>query len=357
VENGQGGLLNLLLLKIYQEKSKFICVWLSWVILAVLFFPIATSASDSEHVVISPVSVLGEIPVPEQQMLFNRFREQINQHYSLVSYQVLEMIADQEESIDIENCKSSKCAQKIKNFINRIRWQFKTDDLFLFGLVKIETETQLSLKLSSLSSPEVTQIIVTRTCHDCGIAALMGEVDKLVQMMLQKIVELKFIYPEEKVASPEDIFPKVTDEKPEEKIASPGDISPKVTDEKPEEKIASPGDISPKATDEKLDLTPEPPPPDPYTLARDAYNQQIGKLLVNVTYSLQVFRSGMFVKLEVTIDQEGNVVNQKIIKSSGSNDFDQTAILNVQEIEFDPLPEVMKKFGNYVVILQIQNSR
>jgi len=289
-------------------------------------------------VVISPISVLGEIPVPEQQMLFNRFREQINQHYSLVSYQVLEMIAEQDDSLDIENCKSSNCARKVKNFINRIRWQFKTDDLFLFGLVKSETETQLSLKLSSLSAPEVTQIIVTRTCHDCGIGALMDEVDRLVQRMLQKIVEQKFIYPEEK-------------------IASPGDIPPKATDEKPEEKIASPGDIPPKATDEKSELTPEPPPPDPYTLARDAYNQQIGKLLVNVTYSLQVFRSGMYVKLEVSIDQEGNVVNQKIIKSSGSQDFDQTAILNVQEIQFDPLPEVMKKFGNYVVILQIQNYR
>ena len=290
-------------------------------------------------------------------MLFNRFREQINQHYSLVSYQVLEMIAEQEESIDIENCKSSNCAQKVKNFINRIRWQFKTDDLFLFGLVKSEKETQLSLKLSSLSAPEVTQIIVTRTCHDCGIAALMDEVDKLVQRMLQKIVEQKFIYPEEKVASPGTAPRKETGEIPVGGITSPGATPRKGADEKPEGRITSPGDITRKGTDEKSDLTPEPPPPDPYTLARDAYNQQIGKLLVNVTYSLQVFRSGMFVKLEVTIDQEGNVVNQKIIKSSGSNDFDQTAILNVQEIEFDPLPEVMKKFGNYVVILQIQNSR
>ena len=166
----------------------------------------------------------------------------------------------------------------------------------------------------------------------------MDEVDTLVQRMLQKIVKQKFIYPEEK-------------------IASPGDIPPKATDEKPEEKIDSLGDIPPKATDEKSELTPEPSSPDPYTLARDAYNKQIGKLLVNVTYSLQVFRSGMYVKLEVSIDQEGNVVNQKIIKSSGSPDFDQTAIINVQEIQFDPLPEVMKKFGNYVVILQIQNSR
>ena len=212
--------MNLLLLKIYQYKSKFSSIWLSCVFLSVLFFPIKISASDSERVVISPISVLGEIPVPEQQMLFNRFREQINQHYSLVSYQVLEMIAEQEESIDIENCKSSNCAQKVKNFINRIRWQFKTDDLFLFGLVKSEKETQLSLKLSSLSAPEVTQIIVTRTCHDCGIGTLMDEVDRLVQRMLQKIVEQKFIYPEEKVASPGDITPKAIDEKMEEKIVT-----------------------------------------------------------------------------------------------------------------------------------------
>ena len=327
-----------MLQKINKIKRNSTYIWFSWAILALMLFPIKNRASDTERIVISPMTVLGEIPVPEQQILFNHFRDQINQHYSLVSYKVLEMITSQEESIDIEKCKNSNCARQIKNFINRISWQFKVDNLFLFGLIKSEKTTQLTLKFSSLSAPEVTKKIATRTCHECGIEALLGEVDMLVKKMLQKIVEKKFIYPEEKVASP-------------------GDIPPKATDEKTEEKIASPEDIPPKTTDEKPDLTPEPPPQDPYTLARDAYNQQIGKLLVNVTYSLQVFRSGMFVKLEVTIDQEGNVVNQKIIKSSGGQDFDQTAILNVQEIQFDPLPEVMKKFGNYVVILQIQNSR
>ena len=300
------------------------------------------SASDSERAVISPIYVLGNVTVPEQQMLFNRFREQISQHYSLVSYQVLEMIAQQEGSIDIENCKSSECALKVKSFINRIRWQFKTEDLFLFGLIKSGKDTQLSLKLSSLSAPEVVQIIVTRTCDDCGILELIDEVDIVVQRMLQKIVEKKFIYSEKKITSPEDIITETTKEKTKKKL---------------KEKITSPEDIITETTEEKLDPSPKPPPPDPYNLARDSYNQQIGKLLVNVTYSLQVFRSGMFVKLEVTIDQEGNVVNQKILKSSDSKDFDQTAILNVQEIQFDPLPDVMKKFGNYVVILQIQNSR
>ena len=324
--------------KINKIKRNSTCIWLSWTILALVLFPLKNRASDSERVVISPMTVLGEIPVPEQQILFNHFRDQINQHYSLVSYKVLEMITNQEESIDIEKCKNSNCARQIKNFINRISWQFKVDNLFLFGLIKSEKTTQLTLKFSSLSAPEVTKKIATRTCHECGIKALLGEVDMLVKRMLQKIADNKFIYPEEKVAFPGDNLPNKIKEKPEKKVASPKDMLPEVTEEKP-------------------DPTPEPPPPDPYNLARDAYNQQIGKLLVNVTYSLQVFRSGMFVKLEVTIDQKGNVVNQKIIKSSGSQDFDQTAILNVQEIQFDSLPEEMKKFGNYVVILQIQNSR
>ena len=51
------------------------------------------------------------------------------------------------------------------------------------------------------------------------------------------------------------------------------------------------------------------------------------------------------------------VVNQKIIKSSGSHDFDDTTIMSLEEIQFDPLPETMLKYGNYIVILQIQNSR
>ncbi|MBG56633.1 MAG: hypothetical protein CL935_05875 [Deltaproteobacteria bacterium] len=327
----------LLLPKIYKGKSKLICIWLLWLVITTMYLS-KISASDSARVIISPISVLGKIPIPEQQILFNRFREQINHHYTLVSYRVLEMIADQEESIDIENCKSSNCVSKVKNFIDRIRWQFKTDDLFLFGLVKSEKETQLTLKLSSLTTPEVTQLIVTRNCHDCDVSTLIDEVDSLVQSMLQKIVEQKYIYPKEKIASPRDIVPRKTEEKMEEKVASPRATKPKTAEKKLEQRL-------------------EPSPPDPYTVARDGYNQQIGKLLVNVTYSLQVFRSGMFVKLQVSIDQEGNVVNHKIIKSSGSQDFDQTAILNVKEIKFDPLPDVMKKFGNYIVILQIQNSR
>jgi len=304
-----------------------------------------TCTADSARAIIGPMSVLGNLSVPEQQILFNRFREQLNQRYHLVSHKVLELIAERGiKSIDIEDCTSSKCVREVLSFTKNLHHQFKTDELFLFQLVRNETETQMSLKLSSLSIPEVTEKIVTRTCHKCGTETLIRHVDKLVQKMLENL-------PLEKVALPEkDIVPT------EKEVALPEkDIAPT------EKEVASPEKFSSPEPVELLDLAekqiPEPPAPDPYIVARESYNQRIGQLLLDVTYALQIFRSGMFVQLEVSIDESGTVADIIIKTTSGSQDFDETAIMALEDIQFDPLPEAMLKYGNYVVILQIQNSR
>jgi len=304
-----------------------------------------TCTADSARAIIGPMSVLGNLSVPEQQILFNRFREQLNQRYHLVSHKVLELIAERGiKSIDIEDCTSSKCVREVLSFTKNLHHQFKTDELFLFQLVRNETETQMSLKLSSLSIPEITEKIVTRTCHKCDTETLIRHVDKLVQKMLENL-------PLEKVALPEkDIVPT------EKEVASPKkDIAPT------EKEVASPEKFSSPEPVELLDLAekqiPEPPAPDPYIVARESYNQRIGQLLLDVTYALQIFRSGMFVQLEVSIDESGTVADIIIKTTSGSQDFDETAIMALEDIQFDPLPEAMLKYGNYVVILQIQNSR
>ena len=304
-----------------------------------------TCTADSARAIIGPMSVLGNLSVPEQQILFNRFREQLNQRYHLVSHKVLELIAERGiKSIDIEDCTSSKCVREVLSFTKNLHHQFKTDELFLFQLVRNETETQMSLKLSSLSIPEITEKIVTRTCHKCDTETLIRQVDKLVQKMLENL-------PLEKVALPEKDI--VTTEK---EVALPEkDIAPT------EKEVASPEKFSSPEPVELLDLAekqiPEPPAPDPYIVARESYNQRIGQLLLDVTYALQIFRSGMFVQLEVSIDESGTVADIIIKTTSGSQDFDETAIMALEDIQFDPLPEAMLKYGNYVVILQIQNSR
>ena len=318
-----------------------------------------TCTADSARAIIGPMSVLGNLSVPEQQILFNRFREQLNQRYHLVSHKVLELIAERGiKSIDIEDCTSSKCVREVLSFTKNLHHQFKTDELFLFQLVRNETETQMSLKLSSLSIPEITEKIVTRTCHKCDTETLIRHVDKLVQKMLENL-------PLEKVALPEkDIVPTEKEVALPEKYIAPTEKEVPLPEKyiaPTEKEVASPEKFSSPEPVELLDLAekqiPEPPAPDPYIVARESYNQRIGQLLLDVTYALQIFRSGMFVQLEVSIDESGTVADIIIKTTSGSQDFDETAIMALEDIQFDPLPEAMLKYGNYVVILQIQNSR
>ena len=304
-----------------------------------------TCTADSARAIIGPMSVLGNLSVPEQQILFNRFREQLNQRYHLVSHKVLELIAERGiKSIDIEDCTSSKCVREVLSFTKNLHHQFKTDELFLFQLVRNETETQMSLKLSSLSIPEITEKIVTRTCHKCDTETLIRHVDKLVQKMLENLPLEKVALPEKDIVHTEKEVPL-----PEKDIAPTG------------KEVASPEKFSSPEPVELLDLAekqiPEPLAPSPYIMARESYNQRIGQLLLDVTYALQIFRSGMFVQLEVSIDESGTVADIIIKTTSGSQDFDETAIMALEDIQFDPLPEAMLKYGNYVVILQIQNSR
>ncbi|MDP7582182.1 MAG: TonB family protein [SAR324 cluster bacterium] len=277
----------------------------------------------------------------EQQILFNRFREKLNKSYHLVSHMVLELITEQGlSSIDLEDCTDSKCVRSVLSFVKNLRQQFNTNELFLFQLVRSKTEVQLSLKLSSLSQPEVTKEIVTQTCQQCNLEKLKLQVDIIVERMLDKIAG-EDIAPRKEAVASEKVAPL------REEIALP--------EEAENQKQAK----SPELYEDKTPEAPvkETPVQDPYVVERNSYNRQISKLLIDVTYALQIFRTGMFVQLEVSIDPSGTVVNHKVIKSSGSHDFDDTAIMSLEEIQFAPLPEAMLKYGNYVVILQIQNSR
>lgn len=324
---------------------KYVCLVI--IILQSTFFLSKISRADVDRALVAPMSVLGKVSVPEQQILFNRLREKLNQRFHIVSHKVLVLIAEKGmRSIDIEDCTSSKCVKKVLSFIRNLELQFKTDKMFMFQLVRRENVTQLSLKYAAMSVPEITREIVTQTCRECGTEKLIQNVDILVQRMLQKLMLENVALPEKEISpSKKEVA------LPEKEITRPeGDVTSLEETSSPSPETATPSDLAEKQI-------PEQPAPDPYILARDSYNQHISKLLLDVTYALQIFRSGMFVKLEISIDSAGIVVDQEIIKSSGSQDFDDTTMMTLEEIQFDPLPDAMLKFGNYAVILQIQNSR
>jgi len=324
---------------------KYVCLVI--IILQSTFFLSKISRADVDRAFVAPMSVLGKVSVPEQQILFNRLREKLNQRFHIVSHKVLVLIAEKGmRSIDIEDCTSSKCVKKVLSFIRNLELQFKTDKMFMFQLVRRKNVTQLSLKYAAMSVPEITREIVTQTCRECDTEKLIQNVDILVQRMLQKLMLENVALPEKEISpSKKEVA------LPEKGITSPkGGVTSREETSSPSTETATPSDLAEKQI-------PEQPAPDPYILARDSYNQHISKLLLDVTYALQIFRSGMFVKLEISIDSAGIVVDQEIIKSSGSQDFDDTTMMTLEEIQFDPLPDAMLKFGNYAVILQIQNSR
>ena len=329
-----------------MRKHKLLYLYLTLSLLNSSLFFSNSSYAKSTRVIVGPISVVGEVSAAEQQILFNRFREKLNKSYHLVSHMVLELITEQGlSSIDLEDCTDSKCVRSVLSFVKNLRQQFNTNELFLFQLVRSKTEVQLSLKLSSLSQPEVTKEIVTQTCQQCNLEKLKLQVDIIVERMLDKIAG-EDIAPRKEAVASEKVAPL------REEIALPEEAENQKQAKSPELYE----DKTPEAPVKEAPVK-ETPVQDPYVVARNSYNRQISKLLIDVTYALQIFRTGMFVQLEVSIDPSGTVVNHKVIKSSGSHDFDDTAIMSLEEIQFAPLPEAMLKYGNYVVILQIQNSR
>ncbi len=330
----------------YMRKHKLLYLYLTLSLLNSSLFFSNSSYAKSTRVIVGPISVVGEVSAAEQQILFNRFREKLNKSYHLVSHMVLELITEQGlSSIDLEDCTDSKCVRSVLSFVKNLRQQFNTNGLFLFQLVRSKTEVQLSLKLSSLSQPEVTKEIVTQTCQQCNLEKLKLQVDIIVERMLDKIAG-EDIAPRKEAVASEKVAPL------REEIALPEEAENQKQAKSPELYE----DKTPEAPVKEAPVK-ETPVQDPYVVERNSYNRQISKLLIDVTYALQIFRTGMFVQLEVSIDPSGTVVNHKVIKSSGSHDFDDTAIMSLEEIQFAPLPEAMLKYGNYVVILQIQNSR
>ena len=329
-----------------MRKHKLLYLYLTLSLLNSSLFFSNSSYAKSTRVIVGPISVVGEVSAAEQQILFNRFREKLNKSYHLVSHMVLELITEQGlPSIDLEDCTDSKCVRSVLSFVKNLRQQFNTNELFLFQLVRSKTEVQLSLKLSSLSQPEVTKEIVTQTCQQCNLEKLKLQVDIIVERMLDKIAG-EDIAPRKEAVASEKVAPL------REEIALPEEAENQKQAKSPELYE----DKTPEAPVKEAPVK-ETPVQDPYVVERNSYNRQISKLLIDVTYALQIFRTGMFVQLEVSIDPSGTVVNHKVIKSSGSHDFDDTAIMSLEEIQFAPLPEAMLKYGNYVVILQIQNSR
>ena len=308
---------------------------------------------------VAPLSAIGDFSDEEKQIIFNRFRSSLNKRYELVSHKLIEGIQKHGySSIDIEDCKEEFCIKTVLAFIQQLNSTQHADELFILQVVRHQNLLQFTIKQSSLANPSITNKIVVDECMNC---TLLNSTLKLDQLLSQHF-------------SSHQISEQPITQKPDSKTHTFQEISLQEQDETATQLHSEDSLDDSQMTqlpfneeDEEDDgyetqelITEELPPKpqvDPYVAARDAYNQGIGDYLIDVTYALQIFRSGMSVLIEVTIEHDGTVSHQKIARSSGSRDFDETATLALSSVQFDPLPEVMRTYSNYMVILQLQNSR
>ena len=367
----------------WQKNTRiFLPLNLFLIMISLLFFYDAKPVISSESrpmAIMGPLITTGSVDETTQQILFDRLREHLLQRFMLVSHVIVDSIREKGfKSIDIENCRSSKCVNTILDFLDELEARYQTRLFFQLSIHQSGPETHFSLKHTDLRFPEVIRQLKTASCRNCNLPEKKQALDEVSLAMIQvfpkpvpeprKMVEQEAETLEQE---PKLEISKELKEQPlkpaqtiETKPSSLLEITEKPdeteTAERPQEPVKLEEEVRKEDHSEKK-MQPDPvevalpEPKDPYEIARDEYNAFLASQLLDITYSLQVFRIGMHVVIQLEIDEEGILLSQKVIQSSGSKDFDETAMIGVEELELKPLPEPLNEYASYKVNLRIQN--
>ena len=91
-------------------------------------------------------------------------------------------------------------------------------------------------------------------------------------------------------------------------------------------------------------------------LAGDQYNMHI-RSRIKAKAKFGSFSPNLFVKIELQIDETGQIIYHEIKESSGSKAFDQAAILAVRNAVLDALPKALAENPPYIVLIRIQSPQ
>ncbi|RPH99381.1 MAG: energy transducer TonB [Calditrichaeota bacterium] len=146
----------------------------------------------------------------------------------------------------------------------------------------------------------------------------------------------------------------------EQEKRPPAPTRPSVPVESEDEEI--PEDATIEMTDINLDELPPPPPPPedeqgetPIFVAYDEAPQPIGgfaAIQANLTYPEIARKAGVEgrVYVNVLIDERGNVVDTKVLKSLGNNGCDEAAIAAIRSVKWKPAKQRDKSVKVWVGI-------
>ena len=358
----------------------------------------ASTHALAGRVLVSTSKPVGEVPRTLVAMLGNRLQEIAIGDADLLSPRLLRPLEMEGiSSADPDDCTSAHCDHAIREHFYTLHLLYEASDLLLLQIVTEQQTTQLRLKRVRMDEPMIATALATEMCVACTTPELLTRLVPLFNKVWGTPLEIPTVAePETSPAEPESPAPEKTTV--EEPVATPREAltekqplpdeadtptSETVEDTHPESPTRDltkelleeleqgttelPLDeevsqdeyaekLRPEADTETFEKLFEHPAPDPYDVAAAEYNQHLMTKLQDVSYALQVYQTGMKVLVELEIGAKGELLNQRLLESSGLEDFDQLALEQVEFMQFPPLPEPMVEFAPHVVHVYLQNS-
>ena len=307
-------------------------------LIVLFFFSLPSRVWSQEYKPRAVVMGLNMSPTPEfsEQILLHNLRKELARTYDFSDQSSFEQVLQKiRQSTNKQSCLHLKCILKILKI-------FPQTSLFL--LKSIPKETRLTLVL-------IGENRKWRVKHEACLECRLTQQDMLKSIVLR--MESYTVHPTAMLdLKPEQPSKSSSPEYSLKKEESDQKIKTEVTNFAPEPKINESKIIPTRKAMLPLELL-------KFKIAQRRYNQLIWK---NIKKDLMFFRqkhrnrssSNLKTRLRLQIDQFGKVIEQRLLKTSGSQKFDKIIMDSVDQLKLPPPMELLIRHPPYVVTILIQ---
>ena len=307
-------------------------------LIVLFFFSLPSRVWSQEYKPRAVVMGLNMSPTPEfsEQILLHNLREELARTYDFSDQSSFEQVLQKiRQSTNKQSCLHLKCILKILKI-------FPQTSLFL--LKSIPKETRLTLVLIGKNRK-------WRVKHEACLECRLTQQDMLKSIVLR--MESYTVHPTAMLdLKPEQPSKSSSPEYSLKKEESDQKIKTEVTNLTHEPKISESKIVPARKAMLPLELL-------KFKIAQRRYNQLIWK---NIKKDLMFFRqkhrnrssSNLKTRLRLQIDQFGKVIEQRLLKTSGSQKFDKIIMDSVDQLKLPPPMELLIRHPPYVVTILIQ---
>lgn len=141
-----------------------------YIVFALFLSPFYVYA-EKQDAAVSPISVLGDIPVAERTLIFNRFENQLSEYYRLTSQEQFKRAEEQVfSSLELEQCTEGYCIRKIQELL-------QIERMFFLHITVVDAMIQLNVTLVR----DEDKLVQESVCENCQLKDLYDNIGLLVK--------------------------------------------------------------------------------------------------------------------------------------------------------------------------------